>query len=971
MVRVPEYEPSVSLRPSNQQNISIDTPPAAFGAEVGRGLQALAQGGMDAADAVVRVQELEDETVVRARRNEYIKAKDVLMYGDAGYMNSDGLSALDGFTKYRRDLDGLRREYGNGLTPSQQRLFARSVEPMELDAQRSGLTHRGKALKSLVVQEASSSAENFRNEAIRNYTDPNQWQKYTAAGVGEIRGLGQKLGWTAAKLKSEEQSYVSDVYRLTAAQISNDDPVRALDYLNQNRNAMLPEHYMHAMQSLMPTASGAVTRDAVTRHKDARTFLTGRLVQGHGDDHVNRLDQGFATNLAAMIQDAPSGIRDGLGILSGYRTVQRQQELWDDAVKKYGSPEAARKWVAPPGNSQHNHGSAIDLAYNGQSLAKAPKEVVDWVHTNAGKYGLHFPMTNEPWHIEPAGARGNDAGNVKPAGLMEAGNTDLANRPVGRNVDGTISTVQSLSIGEEGHAVLIPTVSPDGTVLSEAEAIAFYRQTGKHLGKFDTAANATAYTQALHQRQEREYGQPHSWVTFSPEVERALSGLPANYAQRLRDASAIGVKNALATDLAQAKAQRLEVVDSYKLRIAKEDEKLTQQEMVDDPSLDDGDKATLLNSYALKFNDAIATRQAIGAFQAGQLAIDPYSSDGRKLVDNVWTSLSSKVDREQLKPALLEVVRQTGLVPQPVVNAIRGDLSSRIIQNVASGATLAAQILAVNPASIERRDGGREVREAAETFSHLVNSVGLPQSAAAQRLIDMHDPEKVLARAALMKSDSIKDFIDKQATESSVRDIYDRGLFRFDPKLGETVAQSAAMVAEYKHILSESMVDASGDKDIAKSLAATRFRRLYGVSSFSASATGADTSGVITRLPPEVTYPAGADGSWDYIREQARSALATDGVSAKEIYLQADLLTNQDFLAGRPPRYSLWYRGEGGALEHYRKLFYAVPQNAEEVSAARRARLERRRDINRDVTEMERENGEALFRPYAISPSGR
>jgi hypothetical protein len=57
------------------------------------------------------------------------------------------------------------------------------------------------------------------------------------------------------------------------------------------------------------------------------------------------------------------------------------------------------------GTTNHNDGNAVDLAYNGKSLAEAPKEVVDWVHQNASKYGLYFPMAWEPWHVEPQGSR--------------------------------------------------------------------------------------------------------------------------------------------------------------------------------------------------------------------------------------------------------------------------------------------------------------------------------------------------------------------------------------------------------------------------------------------------------------------------------------------------------------------------------------------------------------------------------------
>lgn len=89
-------------------------------------------------------------------------------------------------------------------------------------------------------------------------------------------------------------------------------------------------------------------------------------------------------------------------------------------------------------------------------------------------------------------------------GLKEAGNIDLINRPQVKNLDGTISTVRSMSVEVENLGeVLIPTVSELGKLLSDFEAFAEFQRTGKHLGIFEDSASATAFAERLHIQQAR------------------------------------------------------------------------------------------------------------------------------------------------------------------------------------------------------------------------------------------------------------------------------------------------------------------------------------------------------------------------------------------------------------------------------------------------------------------------------------
>jgi LAS superfamily LD-carboxypeptidase LdcB len=107
------------------------------------------------------------------------------------------------------------------------------------------------------------------------------------------------------------------------------------------------------------------------------------------------LEVRFLSAQAAAKKDGVS-----LQITSGYRTLARQNKLFKDAIKKYGSYKEAARWVSPPEISHHPLGLAIDVNYpNDPKAAK-------WLEVNGYKFGLCRVFKNEWWHFEGSIAPG-------------------------------------------------------------------------------------------------------------------------------------------------------------------------------------------------------------------------------------------------------------------------------------------------------------------------------------------------------------------------------------------------------------------------------------------------------------------------------------------------------------------------------------------------------------------------------------
>ena len=151
---------------------------------------------------------------------------------------------------------------------------------------------------------------------------------------------------------------------------------------------------------IVPTAAvgglGAYVIDSYWDHVAAKAAASAPVVEpvGHAPTGPDVGTQGLTpamTRAVTRAQEAAAAAGVTLNVVSGYRTADAQQRLFDEAVTTYGSAKEASRWVLPPNRSEHVRGGAVDVG---------PAAAATWLEQKGVSYGLCRRYVNEPWHFE-------------------------------------------------------------------------------------------------------------------------------------------------------------------------------------------------------------------------------------------------------------------------------------------------------------------------------------------------------------------------------------------------------------------------------------------------------------------------------------------------------------------------------------------------------------------------------------------
>jgi len=629
----------------------------------------------------------------------------------------------------------------------------------------------------------------------------------------------------------------------------------------------------------------------------ARTFLQSRTDKD--SSHITGLDDTFAVKVARLLQAAPPEIRDKLGIYSGARSNERQAQLFADAVKRYGSEAAARKWVAPPGKSNHNHGMAADLSYDGQSLKNAPADVVKWLHDNAEAYGLKFPLGNENWHVEDSSTRGGNSSPLvgQAAKTLQSEVTSDLRRDLpqwgARLNRGDVPDQQAVDLMERQLALV-----DDQDLRSQYQTM--FR-------------NSEAFQQAFRDN-------PAALESFLGSLDARASGTGASLAEyELMDSARAGAEAAAALKKSDGLGYAIRAYPNF-------------PEL---PLLDVNDPGSYENTLR-QYQSAVNIAQARGEL-SNVPAFRPAQAEA---VARMW----QRGDPDQLN-ALTSAMAST-LSPE----TLRATLTDKAIKEALSGAILSndpvkhstamqqLDLLAARSSMPEMEAAfGKDAVDRLQDWQAKVRYFTADETA--EWLKQRNDPkweERVTPLVRKGEAEARKvdpaDIVEKLDTNSW----FDAG----GPVDSDT---QRMMLNDYVSLVGERNASLN-DIDKAKTQAIERMQKVWGVTSVYG-----DRGGRVMPYPPEGYYPA-VGSSHDWLGLELQEIAAARSVPAENLSLVADRKTQDAAMRGEAPGYLIsiidpetgmhdLMRDENGReLRHFFDPEAAQRRAAAEAVEARRTR---------------------------------
>lgn len=377
----------------------------------------------------------------------------------------------------------------------------------------------------------------------------------------------------------------------------------------------------------------------------------------------------------------------------------------------------------------------------------------------------------------------------------------------------------------------------------------------------------------------------------------------------------------------------------------------SEQDILSDPLLNDGDKASRLRTFRSQRKEATETDLAVQDYLAGGMGdLNPLDTGQRSTANKVYEVLNKNLagaSEEDRRAVTDEFVQRTSIIPDPVAANLRRGQFSANPQEFAAAMDEAGRINSIAPIAFETMSGGEQLRRDLTSYQHMVNNRGMSAEEASKRILERRSEDAQRNETILGPQ---ADKLVKDLDTSDVTREFATGFFGFGrPDAGVDPTTQNALLAEYREAFREEFIRAGGDEDEAKAQAVGLLKKTWGESSLTGDRQ-------LMKYPPERFYPQ-VGGGHTYLADDMRAtaeelALADDSVEALgRVWLRPSPATAADIRAGRPPRYRMFYEysRDGQLIVDEAPGFWGMPpERIDESRAATRQQSLQDAEATRD-----------------------
>lgn len=235
---------------------------------------------------------------------------------------------------------------------------------------------------------------NVRSGPGTNYDAVTQLPEKSAVTV-----ISEENGWTKIDYQGTER-YVSSQY------LTYTDP-------NEAQSTSEAENESQSESTSAAPLSGTTSKGYKIETIDGVTYVDGVLVANKTYSVPKSYGSGLTSETSAAFEKMKTAAeKEGiyLNIISGYRSYETQERLYNSYVERDGKAQADT-YSARPGTSEHQTGLAMDL--NSLSGSFGETKEGKWLAAHCAEYGfiIRYPQGKqsvtgyiyEPWHVRYLG----------------------------------------------------------------------------------------------------------------------------------------------------------------------------------------------------------------------------------------------------------------------------------------------------------------------------------------------------------------------------------------------------------------------------------------------------------------------------------------------------------------------------------------------------------------------------------------